>query len=108
MLESLILVKTYLDQFCYDTYEVFGGRTIVYEVKPHYGVVVASVDSETDITVAGTCEHGGQWEKHPGNTVGVINLHDPDSLGRIRDLVLKLKSDIKERRFNFALPKRGD
>ncbi len=112
MLESLEVVKAYLDQFCdnrFTLYEVFGGRTIVYRVGEDTGVVIASLGHpETDITVAATTEWQGHWEKHSENTVGVVDLHRPDSLERIKDLILGLISDINERKFNFACPQRGD
>jgi hypothetical protein len=106
MIESVALVKAYLDLD--NECEIFGNNVIIYRVTEDTGAVIAAVDSETKITVAATEESEGHWQKHSDNTVGVVDLHHPDSLERIKDLILGLMSDIRLRRFNFAMPQRGD
>ena len=104
---SLRVIKTYLDEFC-DNEHVEFAYVFIYLVNEYEGVAVATVDSRTDITVAATCCLEGQWERNLQNTVGNVDLHHPESLERLKDLVLGLMSDIREQKFKFALPARMD
>lgn len=110
MIESLAIVNEYLHHFFHsdEVYEVFGNNVIIYRITESAGIVIAAIGSETKITVAATEESEGHWQKHSDNTVGIVDLHHPKSLERIKGLVMELISDLKNRRFNFALPMRGD